>query len=169
MNYLPVELGPIVPELMSGLEKPGLLLIVPDEKRPANPMTIGWASFGRVWRVPMCTVLVRHSRYTFNLINRAGAFTVNLMPPGTDKAVLRCGTVSGRDIDKITEQRWTVANGLNVPSPFLQDAILHVECRIIFTDEVDQSLDAGLFTDCYAKGDLHRIYYGQVLGVYKHQ
>jgi flavin reductase (DIM6/NTAB) family NADH-FMN oxidoreductase RutF len=169
MKLVQVDYAAQIPELMKYLEKPGLLLVVPDERRPANPMTIGWASFGRIWRLPMCTVLVRHSRYTFDLINKAGAFTVNLMPSENDKAVLRCGTASGRDVDKVAEQGWRTENGLVVPSPFLAEAALHIECRTVFTDEVDQSLDASLFTDCYGKGDLHRIYYGQVMGVYRHE
>ncbi len=168
MKLVSVDYAEQVPELMKQLAGPGLLLVVPDTQRPANVMTIGWALFGRIWNRPMCTVLVRPSRYTFDLINRAGVFSVNLMPASCKKAIARCGTASGRDVDKIAEQGWTVATGQALDVPYLAEATLHIECRTVLTNQVTPELDAELLSNCYPQGDLHTLYHGLVAGVYRH-
>ena len=43
----------------------GSLLVSLDDKGKPNVMTIGWATLGIVWGRPICTVLVRPSRYTY--------------------------------------------------------------------------------------------------------
>jgi flavin reductase (DIM6/NTAB) family NADH-FMN oxidoreductase RutF len=169
MKLVPVDYGSQVPELMARLAEPGLLLVVRDAQRPANAMAIGWALFGRVWSQPMCTVLVRPSRYTFDLINRAGRFSVNLMPPGFESGVTRCGTVSGRGVDKIAEQGWTVATGETLDVPYIAQAALHLECRTVLTNQVTRDLDATLLASAYPRGDLHTIYHGLVTGIFRHE
>ncbi|OPX34868.1 MAG: flavin reductase, partial [Desulfobacteraceae bacterium 4484_190.1] len=47
-----------------------------------NTMTIGWATIGYVWRKPVFMVLVRDSRHTFGIIEKAADFTVSV--PMTD-------------------------------------------------------------------------------------
>lgn len=169
MVLVPVDYASEIGDLTRQLAKPGLLLVVPDTRRPANVMTIGWATFGRVWSRPICAVLVRPSRYTFDLINRAGVFTVNRMPDGCEQAIARCGSASGRDIDKIAEQGWTVAQGETQTAPYLAEAALHIECRTVFTGQVTPEIDAELRAACYPEGDYHTIYYGLVTGVYRHE
>jgi len=168
MELTRVDYDSQVADLMAQLAEPGLLLVVPDAAREANVMTIGWAAFGRVWRQPMCMVLVRASRYTFDLLNRAGVFTVNRMPPGFEEGIEHCGTVSGRDVDKIAEQGWTVRNGVTQPAPYIAEAALHLECRTVFTARVTTELDSRLLTECYPRDDFHTIYFGQVTGIFRH-
>lgn len=169
MKLVPEDYAAQMADLTAQLAKPGLLLAVPDTQRPANLMTIGWASFGRVWGKPVCMVMVRPSRYTFDLINKAGVFTVNRMPAGSERGVARCGTVSGRDVDKVAEQGWTVRMGETQPAPYLAEAALHIECRTVFTSEVTPELAAELRASAYPRGDYHTLYFGLVTGVYRHE
>jgi len=169
MNLSRVDYAGQIEKLTRQLTDPGLLLVVPDTRRPANVMTIGWALFGQIWGQPICAVLVRPSRYTFDLINRAGVFTVNAMPPGFEEAVARCGAVSGRQVDKIAEQGWTVRKGETLDVPYIAEAALHLECRTVFTSQVTPALDAKLIADCYPRGDFHTIYHGLVTGVFRHE
>ncbi|HOQ98453.1 MAG TPA: flavin reductase family protein [Anaerolineae bacterium] len=169
MKLVAADYAAEMPDLMSQLARPGLLLVVPDTSRPANVMTIGWATFGRVWSRPMCMVMVRPSRYTYGLINRAGVFTVNRMPAGSAKAVARCGAVSGREVDKIAEQGWTLQPGETQPAPYLAEAALHLECRTVFTSEVTAELAEELRLASYPEADYHTLYFGLVTGVYRHE
>jgi len=169
MNLVSIDYVGEASDLIEQLAKPGLLLVVPDTRREANVMTIGWATFGRVWGQAMCVVLVRPSRYTFDLLNRAGVFTVNRMPPGYEQAIDRCGTVSGRDIDKIAEQGWALGNGVTQPAAYIVEAALHLECRTVFTTKVTPQLDASLLAECYPKDNFHTIYFGLVTGVFRHE
>jgi flavin reductase (DIM6/NTAB) family NADH-FMN oxidoreductase RutF len=169
MKLTPVDYASMVPDLMAQAAKPGLLLVVPDTRRPANVMTIGWALWGQIWGKPMAMVLVRPSRYSFDLINRAGVFTVCRMPAGFDKAVLRCGTVSGRDVDKVAEQGWHTATAETQPVPYLVEAALHVECHTVLTAQVTDKLAQPFLKGYYPQGDLHTMYIGEMTGVFKHE
>ena len=168
MDLTSLDYATETPDLVRDLAQPGLLLVVPDTKHPANVMTIGWATFGRVWGQPMCVVLVRPSRYTFDPLNRTGVFTINRMPPGFEDAVERCGTVSGRDVDKIAEQGWTLDTAVTQPTPYIQEAALHIECETVFTTKVTPELTSKLLADCYPQSDFHTIYFGLVTGVFQH-
>jgi flavin reductase (DIM6/NTAB) family NADH-FMN oxidoreductase RutF len=168
MELKAVEYEMVMGDLSAQAGKPGLLLLVPGRQREANVMTIGWVLFGRVWEQPMCMVMVRPSRYTYGLINEAGVFTVNRMPEGFDEAVLRCGTVSGRDVDKIAEQGWTVHKGETQPAPYLEEARLHIECGTVFTTQMTKEALPPMADEFYLEGDYHTMYLGLVTGVFKH-
>jgi len=55
--------------------KKGAFLTVKSGDR-LNTMTIGWATFGFVWRKPVMMVAVRLTRHTFGIIEAAEDFTV---------------------------------------------------------------------------------------------
>ena len=80
----------------------GVLLTTKADGRP-NTMTIGWGTLGIEWGKPICTVFVRESRYTKELLDKNGEFTVNVPMGEIDKNILAvCGTKSGIDMDKST-------------------------------------------------------------------
>ena len=65
-----------------------------------NTMTIGWATFGVIWKKPILMVAVRSSRHTFGIIEKAGDFTVTVPTGDMHKETAYCGSNSGRDVDK---------------------------------------------------------------------
>ena len=74
----------------------GAFLIVSDGGQRTNIMTIGWAQIGFIWGKPVMTVLVRPSRYTHGLLEKAGYFTVCVPPEGKlRKELAFCGSKSG--------------------------------------------------------------------------
>ena len=83
----------------------GILLAAQDAEGKPNAMTIGWGTIGIIWSKPIFIVLVRPSRYTYDLIEGLNDFTVNVPPPELKDEVLFCGTVSGRDRDKFAEKK----------------------------------------------------------------
>ncbi len=101
-----------------------------DEK--INIMTIGWGQIGHIWGKPIMTVLVRKSRYTHGLIDKADNFTVSLAFDGHDEVLDFCGTKSGRDYDKFKECSITTSPGEKVTSPVIKEFDLHFECKIVF-------------------------------------
>ncbi len=92
--------------------KQGAFLTVRAEEA-LNTMTIGWATIGYVWRRPVFMVLVRDSRHTFGIIEKAADFTVSVPMTDMKDAIMFCGTKSGRDYDKYKEcglelaERWS--------------------------------------------------------------
>ena len=44
-----------------------------------NMMTIGWATYGTLWREPVATVYVRHSRYTLEFTEKNDCFSITFL------------------------------------------------------------------------------------------
>lgn len=141
----------------------GLLLGAYDKAGRANAMTIGWGVAGRVWGLPMWTVLVRPSRYTFDCIEHSGAFTVCVPSIEQDQACKVCGFHSGRDKDKLAELGLKISKGRKVNAPVLEDCPIVYECRVVQANDLDPSrLDKAVLEGNYPGGNFHRVYWGKV-------
>ena len=152
-------------QTLDELNNGGLLLVT---GAGGNPMTIGWGTVGRVWGLPVFTVLVRPSRYSFSLMEALPEFTVNVPAPDHGKALAICGSKSGRDTDKIATCDFSLGFSESVSVPYISECPVHYECRVIHkTNVVNADLEPGITTEYYASGDFHRVYYGEILGVYR--
>jgi flavin reductase (DIM6/NTAB) family NADH-FMN oxidoreductase RutF len=142
----------------------GALIVSLDSEGKANPMTIGWGTLGIVWGRPMWAVLVRPSRYTYGCLEHTGDFTVNVPPSALDQVAMFCGTVSGRDHDKVAEKGLTLVPSETVRSPGLAECPIIYECRIVQKTDVDPAaFDPTIVAQCYPQGDFHRVYFGEIL------
>lgn len=161
-----VNIAQVAESILEQLPK-GAFLTVKDGDR-INTMTIGWATFGRMWNKPIFMVMVRYSRFTYELIERADVFTVSVPLHGKFReALAACGSKSGRDIDKFKECGLTATAGQKVDAPVIDGCDIHVECRILYkVPLVQEKLPQDVIDTCYRDGDFHVLYYGQILGVY---
>jgi flavin reductase (DIM6/NTAB) family NADH-FMN oxidoreductase RutF len=145
----------------------GLLLIAGEN---GNPMAIGWATIGIVWSLPILTVLVRPSRYTFELIEKSGEFSVNVLEKRYAKQILLCGTQSGRDGDKVSACGFSLEKGNRISIPHLREAAVVYECRTVHKNNViNAALDGAIVKKNYPQGDYHTVYFGEILGVYREE
>jgi flavin reductase (DIM6/NTAB) family NADH-FMN oxidoreductase RutF len=153
-------------ETLALLSNPGLLLVSQGEDGVPNAMTIGWGTVGIIWGRKVFTVLVRPSRYTFSRLEQGGSFTVNLPTLSLRSTVTFCGTKSGRDCDKFAECNITVEPSERVGAPGIAECPVIYECEVVHTnDVVNASLDPEIVAGAYPGGDLHRLYYGEILAV----
>ena len=151
---------------LSTLRSDGLLLVTQSKAGKPNAMAIGWATVGSVWGEPTFVVLVRSSRYTYELLNENGDFTVNVMPESMADIVAYCGTVSGRDHDKFAEQSLTAVPALQVEVPIIGESRIAYECRTVMSNDViPERLDRSIHDSAYPSGDFHHIYFGKILCV----
>ena len=158
--------GDIMRETVDRLENGGIFLV---SGTKGNPMTIGWGAIGRIWSRPVFQVLVRPSRHSFALIEELGEFTVCLPTDEQKQAVALCGSKSGRDLDKIEACGLTVSPSAHIEVPFISECSAHYECRVIHrNDVVNAALEAQIVAGSYPSGDFHRIYFGEILEVYRH-
>lgn len=143
----------------------GILLASTREDGSSNVMTIGWASVGVIWGLPVMVVLVRPSRYTYQFIEASQVFTVNVPTQEMRSYVDMCGTKSGRDVDKLAGVSTSV--GQRVEAPVLDECSLVYECKVVHSNDV---IPANLVPDVarrsYPRGDYHRVYYGHILGAF---
>lgn len=150
----------------------GILLTTKAEGQ-VDTMTIGWGTVGVQWGKPIFIAFVRESRYTKQLLEKNGEFTVNVPMGQVDKNILAvCGTKSGRDTDKIAELGLTLEEGQTVSVPAIRQLPLTLECKVIYKQDQEPS---AIFPEYdaryYAKGsrnegDYHTAYYGEITAAY---
>jgi len=156
--------------LRSALETGGAFLLTPAPHGRTNPMTIGWAQLGIVWSRPICTVFVRISRYTHRCITEASEFAISA-PAGErlrDELAV-CGSVSGRDSDKVSDTGLALVPGREIAVPVIEGCELQIECRIVArTQMLPQDLLAeDILKRYYPKGDEHLAVFGEIVAIYK--
>jgi flavin reductase (DIM6/NTAB) family NADH-FMN oxidoreductase RutF len=154
-------------EFLSQLPKGAFLTV--KEKDRLNTMTIGWGSIGYAWAKPVLMVMVRHSRYTHDLIDISPDFSVSVPVTGEMKKSLAiAGSKSGRDIDKFQECDLTAQKSKSIESPVIKECNLIFECKMLFKQTMaPEALDKNIRDKFYSDNDFHVMYYGEITACYK--
>lgn len=130
-------------------------------------MTIGWGSIGVYWNMDVMTVCVRPQRHTFDLLNRAGEFTVSVPGENPLKAELAfAGRASGRDGDKFSGHGLTAGKARAVNAPIVLECPLHFECVVRSKADM-RDVDAEVLSKHYPQNDLHTLYFAQIVDCYR--
>jgi flavin reductase (DIM6/NTAB) family NADH-FMN oxidoreductase RutF len=132
-----------------------------------NTMTASWGTLGILWGKPVVTCYIRPTRYTFGFIKNSEVFTLSFLKDNNRKILNYCGSKSGRDIDKIAETglKPVILNNNGIS---FEQARLIIECRKIYRDDLKPELiiPDDIDSKIYQNKDYHRIYYGEIIGVY---
>ncbi len=134
-----------------------------------NTMTIGWGNMGIIWGKPVFTVAVRYSRHTYELIDKAGEFSISVPLSGNLKKELGfCGSKSGRDFDKFKECGFTEVKGQKTNTPLIGECDIHYECKVVYKQAMEPALiDKSIDDKFYTNNDFHVLYYGEIVGCYE--
>lgn len=164
--YREVSHAELSKELLEQLRQ-GAFLIVKSEGK-VNIMTIGCGSLGFTWMRPTFTVMVRQSRYTYELMDSVKNFTVSFPLSGQLKSELAaCGTASGRDIDKAAECRLSLKESSLDDTVIVDECDLHLECSIIYKHLVDKTrLNKEIKESIYRDEDYHMFYFAEIIRAY---
>ena len=143
-----------------------------------NTMTIGWGTIGIEWGRPVFVAYVREGRYTRQMLDESGEFTVNIPYGDVDSKILGlCGTKSGRDTDKIAACSLDLVESDIVAAPGIRQLPLTLECKILcrHTQNIPM-LPEEILNRYYPKGvdssnpgsneDFHIAYYGEIVNAY---
>lgn len=157
-------------ELLSSQLPQGAFLTVKDKDR-VNTMTIGWATEGIVWGKEVLTVMVRYSRYTYELIKNADSFTVSVPEPDKMKKELAVmGSKSGRDMDKYRETGLVLSDSREVDTPVVKGCSAYYECDILYRQAMEPASiikGKGVQERYYeSNSDYHVIIYGEIKKCY---
>ena len=154
----------------------GILLNTQDEK--FNSMVIGWGHLGRIWNLPTYVVYVRESRYTKDVLDKTGEFTVSAPLSGIDPKIQQvCGSLSGRDVDKVKEAGLTLEAPEVNHVPGIRQYPLTLECRVLYCQKQDPAaipaeiLEKFYPQNCSLPGavdgrDVHTAYIGLIEDAY---
>ena len=132
-----------------------------------NTMTIGWATIGFAWKKPIMMVMVRNSRHTFSLIEKAADFTVSVPAGEMKREIAFCGTKSGRDVDKFKQCKLKTAPSRQVVSPIILVPGTHFECRIVYKNAIDPTRLTREYDPIYPEKDYHTLYFGEIQACYE--
>jgi flavin reductase (DIM6/NTAB) family NADH-FMN oxidoreductase RutF len=162
-----VHFASYLSETVDVLSHDGALLVTADKSGQANIMTIGWGTFGWIWSKPMFLVMVRPSRYSYELLEEHGEFTVNVPGKSLAEAVAYCGVVSGRNFDKFAEKGLTASRGKRVTVPVIRECVVHYECSVVHKNDIlPAELMPAIDKAAYSDQSYHRVYYGEILAAY---
>ena len=136
-----------------------------------NSMVIGWGHVGVLWGLPTVTVYVRESRYTKELLNHTGVFTVSVPfgAPAPANIMRVCGSRSGRDVDKAA--LFTLGEPQQIGVPGVKELPLTFECRVLYRQaQSPADIAPQVLSRFYARGtdahDFHTAYVGEIVSAY---
>lgn len=118
-----------------------------------NVMAMAWGSPGFMWSKPVFIAPVRTSRFTHSLIEGSGEFVVCVQPESMDDLMMRSGSCSGRDLDKIKELNLQTFSIPEVSVPGIEGSLLTYACKVIHTASAEPLSS-------------HTLFFGQILAVY---
>ena len=119
-----------------------------------NVMALIWKTIGELWSIPIITVAVGPSRYTFELLtNGIREFTLNIPSPKTEDSVNITGSLSGRDVDKVAKANIELIDGVKTKVPTIKGSLLSYECKIIHTCQSGKMAS-------------HHLFFGQILAAF---
>ena len=157
--------------------KKGILLTTKTGEK-VNTMTIGWGTIGIEWGRPIFVAYVRVGRYTRQMLDQNGEFTVNIPYGEVDNKILGfCGTKSGRNIDKVAELGLELVESSAVSVPAIRQLPLTLECKVLCQKVQNiPALPDDILNRYYPKGvdssnpgsneDFHIAYYGEIVNAY---
>lgn len=156
-------------ELKNAVEMIGtdwMLITVKDEnEQKVNAMTASWGCMGVLWNKPVCVIFIRPQRYTYPLTEKEDRFSIAFLGDAYRNALRLCGTLSGRDTDKLAQA------GLHAKAldgvPVIQEAETVLTVKKLYADDLKESsfLDPSLLSN-YKAGDFHRFYVCEIEAAY---
>lgn len=143
------------------------MLITAGNKEKFNTMTASWGGLGVFWGKNTTTVYIRPQRYTKEFIDENDTFTIAFFDEKYRKALNVCGSVSGRDADKVKKAGLTPY--------FVDDTVSFKEANMIMVCKklyhqamTPESIDDKEYDKkMYPNKDYHVMYISQILKVLK--
>ncbi|HAJ99310.1 MAG TPA: flavin reductase [Bacteroidales bacterium] len=132
-----------------------------------NMMTASWGCAGVLWRKPVVVSFIRPQRHTFAYLENNGWFTLNFFDDEMRDVLNLCGTVSGRDMNKMEIEDITPFETDRGNVAFAE-AKLILECRKLYYDDIKPEFFQVFEIEMiYPAKDYHRLYIGEIAGVLK--
>jgi flavin reductase (DIM6/NTAB) family NADH-FMN oxidoreductase RutF len=136
-----------------------------------NSMVASWGGLGIMFNKPVTWCFLRANRYTLEKIRQSGTYTFCYFPAQYKGEILKFGSASGRNTDKMDQTKLTP---METPHgvPAYEEAKVIIECKLIaaptvskdefYTEEGKEFLQGGYDE---AK-DWHKLVYGEITNIY---
>lgn len=151
-------------ETLNSLCGSGAFLTAGKEK--PNTMTVGWGAIGYIWKKEVVMIPVRSTRYTKQLLDKYGEFTLSVPYSGLKKELGYCGTASGKDEDKFEKAGLEKIPAKKVSTYTVGGCDMYYECKIIAKVEINEKDIIPELMQNYPVKNFHTVYIGEVLDKY---
>lgn len=147
------------------------ILLTTKQNNKINTMTIGWGTVGIEWGKPIFIAYVRQSRFTHDLIEGTGEFTINVPQNHLGNILGYCGSKSGRDVDKIADLKLTLEDPVEISVPGIKELPLTLECKVLYKQDqlienIPESLQSRYYSSTKDINDYHTAYYAEIVSAY---
>lgn len=164
MNFKEINVKDLQFNPFSTIGSDWLLITAGDEKK-FNTMTASWGGVGVYWNKNTVTTYVRPQRYTREFIDANELFTLSFFKPEYKKALNICGTLSGRDCDKVSKAGLTpyFIDGTTA----FQEAKMIFVCKKLYRDTMPSVnfLEKENDAKWYPDKDYHIMYISEIIKI----
>jgi flavin reductase (DIM6/NTAB) family NADH-FMN oxidoreductase RutF len=136
-----------------------------------NAMTGSGGGFGTLLKKPVTWCVLRSDRYTLELMESSGFYTMSYFPESYRDQVIYLGTHSGRNSKKMSELKLTVTQTPSGNICFEESGLL-IECRLVQSSTItpDDFFEQGAkdyVRDAYESEHAYRKYvFGEILHIW---
>ncbi len=114
---------------------PAGLITSADADGRANVITLGEVHNLSISKPVIVGIAIARPRHSHGLIRDGGEFVVNLPTADMLEKVDRCGTTSGREVDKFAAFGLTAVAAERVRPPLIAECPVNLECRLLDVQE----------------------------------
>lgn len=141
------------------------LLITAGSQEKFNTMTASWGGVGVFWGKNSVTTYIRPQRYTKEFIDANDTFTIAFFDEKYRKALNICGTVSGRDVNKV-EQAGLTPYAVDGTMAF-EEANMIIVCKKLYHGNMSPDNFENKENDAkwYPQKDYHTMYISEIVKV----
>jgi flavin reductase (DIM6/NTAB) family NADH-FMN oxidoreductase RutF len=132
----------------------------------SNVMTAGWGGLGTFLEKPVSFCFINPEHYSIQTMDKGETYTISFYTEAYKDALRYCGSVSGRDTDKIKGSGLTPIKTPSGATAFAE-AWMIFECKKIVAQPVykDAVVDKSL-TNNWNKEGYHKMYIGEIVNVW---
>lgn len=135
------------------------ILTCGDRENGFNSMVVSWGGLGVLWGKNVGYVFVRHSRYTFEFIEKSESVTLSFLNDSYNEAKKIFGSKSGRDINKFEETGLHATLDLDFNGYYVCEADYVLKMKKLYSVDLPyDQLPQSIKDRYYPTGDMHRMY-----------
>ncbi|MDU1889112.1 MAG: DUF4468 domain-containing protein [Dysgonomonas sp.] len=131
-----------------------------------NVMTASWGGLGMFWEKPVSFCFLNPTRYSVQTMDKGETYTISFYTEAYKDALRYCGSVSGKNTDKIKGSGLTP---IKLPSgaTAFNEAWMILECKKIVAQPIspDAVVEKSLPQE-YTKDGYHKMYIGEIVNVW---
>lgn len=140
------------------------ILTCGDKTTGFNSMVVSWGGLGELWGKNVAYVFVRHSRYTFDFIEKSNSVTLSFLSDKYKEAKAVFGSKSGKDIDKFGQTGLHATFDLDYNGYYVCESDYVLKMKKLYSIDMPyEELPEDIKAKFYANGDMHRMYVCEIM------